>query len=113
MRCARLKLWSISAGVSRAGGAGEGVFTLQCEGDGLLELLQFFRQRQVALRRHALARHGGTAPWGCVSGAVVGDSIALEINARTDANTLARKQPQAPPKASPPLLVPPRRCSRH
>lgn len=58
MRCARLKFWSISALVSRVGGACEALFTLQRQGNGLLQLFQFLGERQIALRRHALARHG-------------------------------------------------------
>lgn len=57
MRCARLKLWSISIPVSRVGGVSQGLFTLECEGDRLLQFLQFFCERQVAIWGHALARH--------------------------------------------------------
>lgn len=59
MRCARLKLWSISFVVSRVGGVSQGLFTLQCEGDGLLQLLQFLSQGQIAIGSDALAGHLG------------------------------------------------------
>lgn len=57
MRCARLKLWSISAVVSCVGGASQALFTLEGQCDGLLQLLQFLGERQVAIRGHTLARH--------------------------------------------------------
>ena len=34
-----------------------GLFTLQCECDRLLKLLQFFGQREIALRSYTLSRH--------------------------------------------------------
>lgn len=57
MRCARLKLWSISGRVSQIGGVFGLLFTLQGEGYGLLELLQFLSEREISLRSYTLSRH--------------------------------------------------------
>lgn len=38
-------------------GPRRGLFTLQCQCDGLLQLLQFLGEGQISRRSHALARH--------------------------------------------------------
>ena len=55
MRCARLKLWSISAAVSRVCGVLLILFTLERQRNRLFQLLQLLGEGQVPLlRRHAL-----------------------------------------------------------